>query len=94
MRARGPVAQTGTPELTIPMHPFRRRLLADAEAGRGQLQRQALLQNPSGELLSTMNRKSGILMMVVHLVPPIKPIRRRTSFSQSERMDNLLKLHI
>jgi len=40
-----------------------------------------------------MNRKSGILVMVVHSIPPIKLIRRRTSFSQSDRMDNLLNLH-
>jgi len=41
-----------------------------------------------------MNRESGILVVVVHSIPPGKLIRRRTSFSQSDRMDNLLKLHI
>jgi len=39
-----------------------------------------------------MNHKSGILV-IVHSVPPGTLIRRRTSFAQSDRMDNLLRLH-
>ena len=39
-----------------------------------------------------MNRQSGILV-VVHSVSPGKLILRKTSFSRSDRMDNLLKLH-
>ena len=48
--------------------------------------------NTPGKILSTMNRKSGILV-IVHSVPPMKLIPRRTSFSQSDPMDNLLRLH-
>jgi hypothetical protein len=43
-------------------------------------------------LFSTMNHKSGILV-IVHSVPPRKLIRCRTSFAQSVRADNLLRLH-
>ena len=69
-----------------------RRLRADVKAGRSLLQRQTLFHNTDRQLLSTMNRKSGILV-IVHPIPPIKLIRHRTSFSQLDRMDNLLKLH-
>jgi hypothetical protein len=40
-----------------------------------------------------MNGQSGILV-IVHSVSPGILIRRRTSFARSDRMDNLLKLHI
>ncbi len=93
VRTRSSIAQPGTSQLTVAAHPFGRRPGADVEAGRGQLQRQALFHHSSGKLLSTMNRQSGILV-IVHSIPPKKLIRRRTSFSQSDRMDNLLKLHI
>jgi hypothetical protein len=92
VRARGPVAQTGCSGLAVAAHPLGRRLRAYAEAGRGQLQRHPLLHNSSRKLLSTMNRKSGILV-IVHSIPPVTLIRRRTSFAQSDRMDNLLKHH-
>jgi hypothetical protein len=63
------------------------------ETGRRLLQRQPLLEHLPGKLLSTMHRKSGILV-IVHSIPPQKLIGRTTSFAQSDRMDNLLKLHI
>jgi len=40
-----------------------------------------------------MDGQSGILV-IVHSIPPGNLIPRRTSFSRSDRMDNLLKLHI
>ena len=67
-------------------------ITAPTEEDNSHLQRKPLLQNSFRKLLSTMNRKSGILV-IVHSIPPGKLIRRRTSFSQSDRMDNLLRHH-
>ena len=53
----------GDPVLAIAMDPLGGRLGAYVEAGRGQLQRASLLENFSGQLLSLMNHKSGILMV-------------------------------
>ena len=75
------------------MHPLSRSLGAHVESRCSGLQRETLLHNYFGELLSTMDGQSGILV-IVHSIPAGKLIRRRTSFSQSDRMDNLLKLHI
>ncbi len=44
-----------------------------------------------GQLISTQNGHSGILVKV-RLIAPRTPIRRRASFSQSDRMDNLLEV--
>ncbi len=63
------------------------------EAGRGLRIVEPTFHDAFAQLLSTMNRESGILV-IVHSIPPEKLIGRTTSFAQSDRMDNLLKLHI
>ena len=87
------VFHSSPPTLSIAVHPFGRSLIAHVESRCSGFQRTALLKHISGHLLSTMNGQSGILV-IVHSIPPGNLIRRRTSFSQSDRMDNLLKLHI
>jgi len=90
--ARSAVAQGRTPSLPIPPDPLGRGLRRDAEAGRGQLQRHPLLQNSSGQQLSTPDRQSGILV-IVHSVSFSKLLVRTISFYDPVRMDNLLRLH-
>jgi hypothetical protein len=84
--------QSGHAFGSVAAHPLGGGLLADVKADRGLLHGRLLNNNSSGQLFSQRNGKSGILV-IVHSVSPGTLIRRRTSFSQSDRMDNLLKLH-
>ncbi len=74
-------------------HPLGGGLGVHAEAGRGQLQRASLMQNFSSQLLSLMNHKSGILV-IVHSFLRRSLLLITISFSDPVRMDNLVKLHI
>jgi len=63
-RPRAAVSKRFGSTLLVAADPFGRRLRADIEAGCSQLQRQALVQDSSSELPSTVKRQSGILMAV------------------------------
>ena len=69
MRPRAEVPQSCQPMGLISAYPLGGGLGAHVEAGRGQLQRASLQKNFSGQLLSTMNRQSGILV-IVHSISP------------------------
>src|SRR5579864_1820774 len=92
MRPGAAILQPRRPLLPIPPHPFGSGLLTDPEDARGGLVCRPAIDNHFGQLLSTVNRQSGILV-VVHSVSLKNCLLVTTSFSCSDRMDNLLKLH-
>jgi hypothetical protein len=67
MRARRAIAQSRHTALTEAADPLGGRLPAELELGRGRVQAQLPRQNSLGELLSTVNRESR-MMVVVHSV--------------------------
>src|SRR5271157_3407292 len=93
MRTGTQVCEPGPAELAIAAHPLGRSLGADAEGGCSRLLRATPLDNHFGNLLSTINGQLGILV-IVHSISSWKTgLLVTTSFSRSDRMDNLLKLH-
>src|ERR1700746_2059139 len=67
MRARRAIAQSRHTALPEAADPLGGRLPAELELGRGRVQAQLPRQNSLGELLSTVNRESR-MMVVVHSV--------------------------
>src|ERR1700735_2379027 len=92
MRPGTKIAKSGAALLTIAAYPLGRSFGGHIESLRRHLQGTTLFDNHPRHLLSTVNRQSGILV-VVHSVSLKNSLLVTTSFSRSDRMDNLLKLH-
>src|SRR6202021_101508 len=92
MRPGTKIAKSGAALLTIAAYPLGRSVGGHIESLRRHLQGTTLFDNHPRHLLSTVNRQSGILV-VVHSVSLKNSLLVTTSFSRSDRMDNLLKLH-
>jgi len=92
MRTRGAIPKIGHSVGPVAAHPLGGRLGAHVEAGRGQLQRASLIKNFSGQLLSLMDHKSGILV-IVHSFLRSSLLLNTISFSDPVRMDNLLIIY-
>src|ERR1017187_10169912 len=70
MRARAAIAQAGLLLGAEATHPLGRTLPAELELGRGLLQAQSALDHGFGKFLSTINRKSS-MMVIVHSVSSV-----------------------
>src|ERR1700735_242712 len=92
MRPGTKIAKSGAALLTIAAYPLGRSFGGHIESLRRHLQGTTLFDNHPRHLLSTVNRQSGILV-VVHSVSLKNSLLVTTSFSRSDRMENLLKLH-
>ncbi len=69
MRSRAAVAQAAGSRALVTPYPFTGGLEADFELGCSRVQSQTLKENRLGQLLSTMQGKSGILVDVHSLTP-------------------------
>jgi hypothetical protein len=92
MRPRAAIGQAGSSKLPIPVHPFGCRLGTHAEAYSRGTYPQAVVDHQTGQTLSTDRRPWGILV-IVHSVSRVTELLVTTSFSGSNRMDNVLKDH-